>query len=58
MSKIVIEKIVLFLVVKSTTLLLSLMIRLVEEIVTLLIIKNMTTITTLVFVLMVGTIIL
>jgi hypothetical protein len=63
MSKLVIEIIVLFLVVKLTTFLLSLMIRLVEEIVTLIIIKNITltfsiVIITLVFVKKVGTIIL
>jgi hypothetical protein len=63
MSKIVIEIVVLSLVVKLTTFLLSLMIRLVEEIVTLIIIKNITltfsiVIITLVFVKKVGTIIL
>jgi hypothetical protein len=61
--ELVIDQIVLSLVVKLTTFLLSLMIRLVEEIVTLIIIKNITltfsiVIITLVFVKKVGTIIL
>jgi hypothetical protein len=61
--ELVIDQIVLSLVVKLTTFLLLLMIRLVEEIVTLIIIKNITltfsiVIITLVFVKKVGTIIL